>query len=89
MRVSAFQLPTSKWWQKEAPPNVIHIASVQQLVDAMVGSAAAVAAEKLLRCWVAALLIVVVTCAAGSCLTAAREAQAQVHAPCSECAAGI
>lgn len=38
MRVSAFQLPTSKWWQKEAPPNVIHISSVQQLVDAMVGA---------------------------------------------------
>ena len=38
VRVSAFQLPTSKWWQKEAPPNVIHISSVQQLVDAMVGA---------------------------------------------------
>lgn len=38
MRVSAFQLPTSKWWQKEAPPNVIHIGSVQQLVDAMAGA---------------------------------------------------
>lgn len=44
MRVSAFQIPVSKWWQKEAPPNVIHIGSVQQLVDAMVGAAAAATA---------------------------------------------
>lgn len=39
LQVSAFQIPSSKWWLKvKAPPNVIHISSVQQLVDAMVGA---------------------------------------------------
>lgn len=37
MRVQAFQIPATKWWEKcKSPPNVIHINSVQQLVDAMV-----------------------------------------------------
>lgn len=38
MHVSAFQVPSTKFWLKyKAPANVIHINSVQQLVDAMVG----------------------------------------------------
>ncbi|KAI3429789.1 hypothetical protein D9Q98_010102 [Chlorella vulgaris] len=38
LQVSAFQIPSNKWWLKSAPPNVVHINSVQQLVDTMAGA---------------------------------------------------
>lgn len=36
LRIDAFQIPSKKWWTAKSPPNVIHIDSVQQLVDTMV-----------------------------------------------------
>lgn len=38
LSVAAFQLPKTKWWEAKCPPNVVHINSVQQMVDAMAGA---------------------------------------------------
>lgn len=35
MRVEAL-LGNRKWWEAKSPPNVVHIGSVQQMVDSMV-----------------------------------------------------
>jgi hypothetical protein len=37
VRVAAFQIPSSKWWENGTKPaNVVYIKSVQHLVDEMV-----------------------------------------------------
>ena len=36
LSVAAFQLPKTKWWEATCPPNVVHVNSVQEMVDAMV-----------------------------------------------------
>jgi thiol-disulfide isomerase/thioredoxin len=38
VQVAAFQIPSNKWWLKSSPPNVVHVRSVQHLVDEMAGA---------------------------------------------------
>lgn len=54
LSVTAFQLGNKKWWEAKPLPNVVHIGSVQQMVDAMATAGDRLVIVKFFAPWCAA-----------------------------------